>query len=383
MPDVQGLRVGLRQATPIRLDADLTCAQGEVLALVGPSGSGKSSILRAIAGLLHPREGQISCNGETWLDTSRGIRLPPQKRRVGMMFQEYALFPHLSAVENIMEALLDYPAPKRRLKALELLERVHLAGLENRKPAALSGGQQQRVAVARALAREPHALLLDEPFSAVDRATRERLYRELAELRQDLRMPVILVTHDLTEASMLADRLCLLSQGSTLQTGAPLEVMSRPHSLHVARLLGLKNLFHGRVLEHRTGDGITLIEWGPYRIEARHHPQFSAGELIDWVIPQGSVLLHRRDRPSRGERENPVNGTISEFVPLGQDAAVTVRVDAIPDKPLFMSIPLHVAARNGIAKHQAVTVSLLADSVHLMRNEPDGETDGHVGKCND
>ena len=300
-----------------------------------------------------------------------------------MMFQEYALFPHLSAVENIMEALLDYPAPKRRLKALELLERVHLAGLENRKPAALSGGQRQRVAVARALAREPHALLLDEPFSAVDRATRERLYRELAELRQDLRMPVILVTHDLTEASMLADRLCLLSQGSTLQTGAPLEVMSRPHSLHVARLLGLKNLFHGRVLEHRTGDGITLIEWGPYRIEARHHPQFSAGELIDWVIPQGSVLLHRRDRPSRGERENPVNGTISEFVPLGQDVAVTVRVDAIPDKPLFMSIPLHVAARNGIAKHQAVTVSLLADSVHLMRNEPDGETDGHVGKCND
>ncbi len=369
MTDAPGLCVRIRQSSPISLDVDLTCAQGEIVALVGPSGSGKSSILRAIAGLLHPRHGRIVCNGEIWLDTARGTRLRPQQRRVGVVFQEYALFPHLSALDNVAEALLDYHGPDRRKRATDLLARVHLAGLEQRKPAFLSGGQRQRVAVARALAREPHALLLDEPFSAVDRSTRERLYHELAELRQDLKMPILLVTHDLTEASMLADRLSILSQGRTLQSGAPSALLSAPESIHVARLLGLKNLFEGMVLGHDADRTVTIIEWGPYRLETQGRPDLAPGTTVDWVIPQGSVLLHRRDRPSRGERENPVRGTISEFVPLGQDAAVTLCIDRLPDKPLFMSIPLHVAMRNRIARGESITVSLLADSIHLMQRD--------------
>ncbi len=362
----RGLSVRLRQAAPIPLDAELVCAPGEMLALVGPSGSGKSTILRAIAGLLRARDGHITCNGATWFDTTGRIALSPQRRRIGYVFQHYALFPHLSALANVMEALIGLPRPERVRRAQDLLARVHLAGLERRLPAELSGGQQQRVAVARALAREPNVLLLDEPFSAVDRSTRERLYRELAALRRELAMPVILVTHDLDEALMLADRMCVLSQGRTLQAGPPFEVMTRPNSVQVAQLVGLKNIFRAGIVEHVPGRGVTVIEWRGHRLEARLQPSFPPGSQVTWVIPQGHLVLHRHDRPSRGDRENPVSGVVAEFVRLSENAAVSIHVDGPDRPPLFLSIPLHVAGRNGIAPGIAVTVSLLSDGIHLM-----------------
>jgi molybdate transport system ATP-binding protein len=234
-----GLNVRLNQERPIALDVEFSVAPGEILALVGPSGSGKSTTLRAIAGLYAPSNGRIFCNGTAWFDPELAVDLPARARRVGMVFQSYALFPHLTAIENVMEALGDLPAGERRERARGLLARVHLDGLEERKPAALSGGQQQRVAVARALARRPNVLLLDEPFSAVDRVTRRKLRRELIELRRELSMPVILVTHDLDDVVRLADRMCVLSGGKILQTGAVEEVMVHPASATVAELLDL------------------------------------------------------------------------------------------------------------------------------------------------
>lgn len=362
----RGLSIRLRQSAPIPLEADLACAPGEMLALVGPSGSGKSTILRAIAGLLRVQSGFISCNGETWSDTAEKIALSPQLRRVGYVFQHYALFPHLTALANVMEALIELPYPERVRHAQDLLARVHLAGFERRLPAELSGGQQQRVAVARALAREPNVLLLDEPFSAVDRSTRERLYRELAALRRELAMPVILVTHDLDEALMLADRMCVLHQGSTLQSGPPFEVMTRPNSVQVAQLVGLKNVFRAGVIEHFADRGSTIIEWRGHRLEARLQSSFPPGSQVTWAIPQGHLVLHRRDRPSRGERENAISGVVAEFVRLGENAAVSIHVDGPDRPPLFISIPLHVARRNGIAPGVDLTVSLLSDGIHLM-----------------
>jgi molybdate transport system ATP-binding protein len=234
-----GLTVALRQQGPIALDVAFSVAPGEILALVGPSGSGKSTTLRAIAGLYEPSDGRIACNGSVWLDRGAGIGVPPRERRVGMVFQSYALFPHLTAAENVMEALGDRPPQARKDSALALLARMHLDGLQDRRPASLSGGQQQRVAVARALARKPDVLLLDEPFSAVDRVTRRRLRGELAELRRELSMPVILVTHDLDDVVRLADRMCVLNGGSILQTGTVEEVMARPASPLIAELLDL------------------------------------------------------------------------------------------------------------------------------------------------
>lgn len=237
------LSARFKQTAPIPLDATIECAPGEVLALVGPSGSGKSTILRSIAGLYRPREGSVRIGGTTWFDSETGQFLPPHERRVGLVFQSYALFPHMSALANVRTALGHLPSAARDARAEELLRLVHLEGLAMRKPAELSGGQQQRVAVARALAREPEVLLLDEPFSAVDRRTRRRLRTELMELRRtSLKVPVILVTHDLDEAVALADRLCVLDRGETLQAGASAEMLAAPASDRVREALDLPKL---------------------------------------------------------------------------------------------------------------------------------------------
>ncbi len=363
---MKGLRLELRQDAPIPLQARFEAAPGEVTALVGPSGSGKTTVLRSIAGLYRPREGRVSVDDEVWFDSSDGTCVPPHRRRAGLVFQSYALFPHMTAIDNVMAALDHLPPGQRRARAAELLALVHLPGLEDRLPANLSGGQQQRVAVARALAREPRVLLLDEPFSAVDRETRERLYRELAAMRRRLSMPLLLVTHDLNEALMLADNLSLLHHGRTLQHGRPADVLGQPISVQAARLLGHRNLFTASVLEQRPDLGFTIIDWNGRRLEAAARPQYRTGERVAWVIPTSRVVLHRRDRPSRGTAENPVSGVIVEHLLLGDTTVSTLQVDDSDGDAITFQVPSHVASRNRLAAGERASVSLLAEAIHLM-----------------
>lgn len=365
MPERGRLAVRLAQRAPIALDAAFDCAAGELLALVGPSGSGKTTILRAIAGLHAPASGSITC-GEPLLDTAAGIDLTPQQRRIGLVFQQYALFPHLSALGNVAAALGHLPRADRPGRARALLARVHLGGLEERRPGELSGGQQQRVAVARALARDPRVLLLDEPFSAVDRVTRQKLYRELAELHRSLAMPVLLVTHDLDEAAALADRMCILYRGRTLQLGSPDDVLLRPANALVARLVDQRNVFDGTLRDVDRATGRGRLQWHGHVLEVANASGWSAGAAVDWLIPPAGILLHRRDRPSRGERENPVDGVVAQCLPMGQDLILAIRVDATPACVLDLRIARHVGARNGVASGARLTVSLLADMIHLM-----------------
>ncbi len=368
-----GLQVRLRQAAPIPLDVAIEVARGEILALVGPSGSGKSTTLRAIAGLTRAATGSIACNGQTWLDSATGLDIPARRRRVGLVFQSYALFPHLTAIGNVMQALTDLPREARRLEAQAQLGRVHLAGLEDRRPAELSGGQQQRVAVARALARRPDVLLLDEPFSAVDRMTRQRLQRELAELRRDFSMPVILVTHDLEEAARLADRIAVMHRGALLQTGPLSDVMSRPASPAVARLIGIRNIFGGAVLDERTPAGNLVIGWREYRLETEIAEGFVPGEPVSWCMPGDSAIVHRRDRPSRGEHENPVRGRVRDAVRLGETTELTVEIGPAGELPFHCSLPTHVVRRNRIEPGVDIGLSLKADAIQVMRAAPSGE----------
>jgi molybdate transport system ATP-binding protein len=234
-----GLRVRLAQAGPIPLAVELACRPGELHAIVGPSGAGKTTLLKAIAGLYRPRDGQITCGSAVWFDAAAGTWLAPQARRVGLVFQAYALFPHMSAQANVETSLASQPRAERAAQAFALLTQVGLADKAHRRPADLSGGEQQRVALARALARSPAVLLLDEPFAAVDRRTRRRLQQDLATLRQTLPIPILLVTHDLDEARALADQMSVLHEGQVLQTGTPEEVMARPASPLIADLLDL------------------------------------------------------------------------------------------------------------------------------------------------
>jgi molybdate transport system ATP-binding protein len=355
------LEMSIKQSLPVRLDAALKCKQGEVLALVGPSGSGKTTVLRSIAGLNTPDSGLISCEGHSWFDSSRALNLSPQKRQVGMVFQNYALFPHLTVAENLNLAL-QHSTNGRTVSIGSLLDKVHLLGLEQRYPSQLSGGQQQRVALARALARNPDVLLLDEPFSAVDKVTRRKLYLELHGLRRQLNMPIVLVTHDLDEAAMLADSMCVIHQGKTLQQGSPDAVLHRPENVAIARQVDVRNLFEGELEFH---DGQLKLRWHDYVFELSQSRSLLPGKVY-WTIPPSKVLLHQRLRPSHGEHENPVTAVVFELLSLRGISTVVLRVDNTEGELLQMDIPEHAANRNNLQIGDTVSLSLLASALHLM-----------------
>lgn len=360
------LDMRILQRTPIPLDVALSCGPGELLALVGPSGSGKTSVLRAIAGLLRPDEGQVVVGGETLFSSAARIDLSPQRRKVGLVFQDYALFPHLSALDTVALAVSAATEAEQRARAHVLLARVNLDGLEARRPSQLSGGQRQRVALARALAREPRVLLMDEPFSAVDQATRDRLKRELASLRRSLNIPIVLVTHDLQEAVALADRMSVLYRGSLLKSGTPDEVRLRPGSALVARLMGQTNLFEGVLDRPASGSDPGRLSWRGRLLVVGSTGQFKAGDRVAWLAPVDHVLLHRRARPSGADLLNPVAGVISELVPLGERTEVTLRVTGDPEAVLNFNVATRTVANGALVPGSAATVSLLPEGLHLM-----------------
>lgn len=209
-----------------RLEVDLRLAAGEVVALFGPSGAGKSTLLRMLAGLVPPDRGRIKVGDTLWFDSARQICLPPQKRQVGMVFQDYSLFPHLNVRDNLRFALAD----KKDLKAVdEMLALTGLGNLQTRFPASLSGGQRQRVALARAMLRRPQVLLLDEPLSALDHVMRTQLQDEILALHRRFGTTIILVSHDLAEVFKMAQRVCCLEEGKIRDDGPPLKVFSPQH----------------------------------------------------------------------------------------------------------------------------------------------------------
>ncbi|MDP3959480.1 MAG: molybdenum ABC transporter ATP-binding protein [Pseudorhodobacter sp.] len=318
------LEVMVKTAGLIPLDLAFRVEPGQLLALVGQSGAGKTTVLRIIAGLRRPEHGRVAVAGTTWLDTATGVSLPPHQRRVGVVFQHYALFPHLTAAQNVASAMGHLPKAERRAEAERLLGLVNLHGLADRRPTQLSGGQQQRVALARALARRPDALLLDEPFSAVDRATRDRLQAAIIGLRAHLAMPVILVTHDMNEAQLLADRLVVIEKGQMVAEGATGAVMSDPVAL---RALGLREAgatIAARIVAHEA-DGLTRLETsaGPLLL-----PRLDAapGTWVRVRIMAHEVILARA-APQGISALNILPGTVIEVKPGdGPGAFVQVRL---------------------------------------------------------
>jgi len=282
----------------LELELELAVEAGECLALAGPSGAGKSSVLRAIAGLLRPARGRISCNGETWLDTGGRINFAPERRRCGYLFQEYALFPHLSAWENVAYPLKEVPRRERRAKAVALLGRFGLAERADAAPRSLSGGERQRVALARALARRPGVLLLDEPLSALDARTRAAATREVAQVLRDLDVPAILVTHDFTEAAQLGDRVGIIDAGRIVQEGSASELASTPGSAFVADFSGAVVL-EGQA--HSGAGGLTIValdgggevassDIGAGRVGVSVHPWEITIETVTGEHPPSSAL---------------------------------------------------------------------------------------------
>ena len=355
------LRVSLSQTEPIPLDVSLHCGSGELHALTGPSGSGKTTVLRAIAGLHRVATGSVSCANQLWQDDQQQVFLPAQQRRVGLVFQHYALFPHLSVLHNVSTAMSHVPTRQRTSKAMKWLQLTNMDGLHNQYPHQLSGGQRQRVALARALAREPDVLLLDEPFSAVDQLTREKLYRELAQIRANLDVPMILVTHDMLEVQQLADSLSLMHHGKTMQSGTINSVMRKPDSARIARLLGHKNIYSGVCkTDGHSGQVHMLGTQLKVNAQGAHYK----GE-VDVLVEPSAIIMHRQDKPSQGERENPIVTTVAQVVEMGDDLSLKLIVDATGESIAFR-ISRHVASRNKVVQGGRLIVSILSEGVHIM-----------------
>jgi molybdate transport system permease protein len=234
-------------------------ANGLPLGLLGPSGSGKSLTLRAIAGLETPDRGRIVLHGRVLFDSALKIDVPARLRRIGLLFQQYALFPHLTVAENIAFGLRGLPERERASRVEQQLAAAHLGGVENRYPRALSGGEQQRVALARALAVEPAALLLDEPFSALDTHLRSALERQLRETLGIYRGSILFVTHNIEEAYRVCGEIVVLARGGVAARGPKEEIFRHPPTLEVARLTGCKNFSRARV---GAGGFIEAQDWG-------------------------------------------------------------------------------------------------------------------------
>ena len=365
------LTASLQQTHPIPLDVSLHCDPGELVALVGPSGSGKTTILRAIAGLLKPERGRIASGDDLWFSDTARVDVAAQERRTGLLFQDYALFPHLTALENVAIALVADDTTDREHRAQSLLAQVNLHGLEQRRPDALSGGQRQRVALARALARQPRVLLLDEPFSAVDQMTRVRLKRELLALRGSLNCPIILVTHDIEEALILADRMVVLHHGQVLQTAAPEDVRLRPTQVLVARLMGQTNIYRGTVAREATRHELGLLHWhGDQHIEVAETGAFKQGQAVSWMVASDHIVVYQPDANGT-PRRNTLHGHIETIGNLGENSSMTMTTDKADHNATRLKFLIRTrnARQYGLEVGSEVTVALLPEGVHLMPHE--------------
>lgn len=292
------------------LDMHFT-AEAEILVLFGPSGAGKTQTLHAVAGLSTPDSGQIRFDDAVFFRRIPGkpvVNLPARKRRIGYVFQQYALFPHMSALENVA-----FPLGQRRDardRAMELLERMHLAHLAQRMPHELSGGQQQRIAIARALATEPHILLLDESFSALDRPVRERLHEEIRTLQAEQRLVVLYVTHNLDDAFAVGHRLAVVRDGRIEQIGRIDDVFTRPANRHVLDILGIPNVMSARVIE--TGPSGALLDWDGMFLEAPPIDAPLGAEITAYIRPEDIRLVYPDRSLSRMVVHNHLEGIVVE-----------------------------------------------------------------------
>ena len=328
-------------------DVSLSLAHGEILALVGHSGSGKSSLLRAIAGLEHPQSGSIAIDGREVYGPNRFV--PPERRGVGLMFQDYALFPHMTVLDNVKFGLGKFARPEADRIALQAIESVGLAALAGEYPHALSGGEQQRVALARALAPAPSVILMDEPFSNLDRRTRDMVRDETITALRRNRATAILVTHDAEDAMRLADRIVLLRAGRVVQTGSAEELYRRPTSLFVARFFSEFDEIEGTVSGGRAESALGA---------------FAAPGLADGV--KATICIRpnavRLGRPGTG-----VDGHIVSRRFLGETDLLHIGVTGLAH-PLHARIPAAIVAGEG----DPVGVEITPDDIVVFAADQTG-----------
>jgi molybdate transport system ATP-binding protein len=340
----------------LELDVALAVRAGECLALAGPSGAGKTSVLRIAAGLVRPERGLVEAGGETWLDTERGVDVPPERRRCGYVFQEYALFPHLSAWQNVAYPLRGMSRAERRERAHELLDRFGLRELGDARPRTLSGGERQRVAVARALARKPAVLLLDEPLSALDARTRASASRELGAVLGEVEVPALLVTHDFAEAAQLGDRVGVIDAGRVVQEGTPSELAAAPGSAFVADFTGAVVLTG---VAERLPDGLTAVALdGGGTVTST---DVFEGPVAVSVYPW-EIAIEPAGEPAHGSTQNRLPAKVLSVTGVGN----RVRLGLDGPQPMAAEITEPAARALGLRTGSLVTASWKAAATRLV-----------------
>ncbi len=347
-------------------DLDLSVRRGEMMAFLGPSGCGKTTTLRMVAGLTRPTDGEILFEGRPFVSVPQRIHLPPEKRNVGMVFQSYALWPHMTVFENV-----GYPLKLRRMKAREIRRKVSevldlmgLLDLIDQTVPQLSGGQQQRVALARALVYEPSLMLFDEPFSNLDATLRAQMRMELKRLWRKVNMTGIFVTHDQIEALSLADRVAIMNAGRIEQIGTPKEVYQNPKTRFVRDFLGKVANLHGTIEEVGSLVRMALGREGTARatlfLDARAGDGFKAGDRAEVSIrPEHVDIL--TDSTGAGER-NVVAGAIDDLLFIGDCYEASIRIG---DETILLKLPCAENWREG----QTLGLRFREDAMTLWPDE--------------
>ncbi|MBI5886502.1 MAG: ABC transporter ATP-binding protein [Deltaproteobacteria bacterium] len=339
----------------------------ELLVLFGPSGAGKSLLMKLVSGILRPDEGSVSIDSRVIFDSASGVDLPMRQRRIGFVFQDYALFSHMTVRDNIAYGAHGLSAPEARESVAVLVTLMRLGGLEARYPHELSGGQRQRVALARTLAARPRILLLDEPFSALDYQVREKLRADLLAIHELFPITTILVTHDLEEAFMLGTRVAVINNGRLEQVGGREDVFYRPATRNVARFIGMRNIFNGvvdgvdggTIIMHNPDIGIVTAFAPP---DARVRP----GARVSFCIRPEEVIVVRPDRAlGHMAMENVVEGVITSALAKGSTHILFLRVGA-SETLLKVEVPNFVRRKLALASGAATRVLLKKESIWVI-----------------
>jgi iron(III) transport system ATP-binding protein len=304
--------------------------KGELFTLLGPSGCGKSTTLRCIAGLERPEAGSISIDGRDVYSSAKNLFVNPERRGIGMVFQSYAIWPHMTVFQNVAYALevKRLPRAQVRERVMQALELVGLDFLADRPAPKLSGGQQQRVALARAIVGSPSLLLFDEPLSNLDAKLRERMRVEIRDLQKRLRITAVYVTHDQAEALAISDTIAVMDAGRILAMGEPREIYAAPASRFVADFVGLSNILRGRVLAAPQADGTGEVEVAFGRVRCRLDDGMRPGDAVDLLVrPESIALSPNTPNASANVWQAAVAGVT--FLGEYQDATVTLREQSL------------------------------------------------------
>ncbi len=297
------------------LDVDFRAAAG-VTVLFGASGAGKTLTLDCIAGFERPDEGRILLDDILLFDGAARVHLPPQRRHYGYVFQNYALFPHMTLRENLLFAAEKIPRLERHRRVKEMLERFQLADVEDRRPDQCSGGQRQRCSVARALVASPRLLLLDEPARGLDAPLRAELYEIIRQVRANFATPILLVTHDLDECFELGDEMLILREGRIVQSGTPREIADKPATLDVARLLGLHSVLEAEILQLDPQRNTSTLRVAGHQIAGQYYPGRLKGDRVWICVPHSSAIATPRNG-SLGPNQIPATLERAHARPLG------------------------------------------------------------------